>query len=123
MPPYHPTIPWVYHHAAPLVYTLHATARWCTLPGERALGSTKEKPVGEARLRVLKSLILLDLLWADAQSCSISRVNKVERLDRRRYYLPLNPYVTVMLRIVASLSPIRSLKNTRRVLSAVFGRM
>jgi len=68
------------------------------LPGERALGSTKEKPVGEARLRVLKSSILLGLLWSDAQSCLFSRVNKVERLDRRRYNPRYIPYVTVMLR-------------------------
>ena len=86
------------HHATPLVYTLHATARWCTLPCDRALGSTKEKPVGEARLRVLKSLILLGLLWSNAQSYSLSQENKVERLDRRRVNPRYIPYGTVMVR-------------------------
>ena len=84
--PYIPPLP-VYRSSCPVR---------CSLPGERALGSKEEKPVGEEPLRVLRALILLGLLCPDAHRALLSPARKGERSDSDRVSSHVFPYVTVM---------------------------
>jgi len=98
LPYYRPAHHWVHCSTA------------ATVQDDDTLGSKEEKPVG-GRLSGASGLpFLLGLLGDDAQSCLLSPVNKVERLDSDRAFPYCISYDMVMWRIVVSVPcSIRSL--------------
>ena len=67
-----PVPPWVYLHPTMLATGTMVSTLAAAVPGEEALGSKEENPLGRRPLRVLESSFLLGLIGNDAQSYSVS---------------------------------------------------